>query len=242
MIPTNRPYYWREINFFRAFKDCGFEPKAIFDVGSSHAGWSWEVSSIFPQTPFHLFEPLVDYKPPYQKGITGALAERPNLRIHKIALGSWDGWTQFGSDEAGYSGSTLVTVPSEKFPEMYRVPIRRLDSYAAELRLPGPDVLKVDVQGGEIAVLEGTGSLLQDVQLIQIETWLHRSYGVKTPLLHEIMDCLSPIGFQLVEFGDAFYDELHQLCVLDAFFAQWELLNQCRERLPKTRLTDNRNF
>ena len=239
---SERPYFWREINFFRAFKDCGFEPKAIFDVGSAHSGWSWDISSLFPEAAFHLFEPLVDFKPYYQECTADVLTEMRDLRVHKIALGDKNGWTQLGSDTSGYGASTLVTVPSKDFPETFQVPIRRLDSYVAELDLPRPQVLKVDVQGGEIAVLQGAGPLLDDVQLIQIETWLHRSYGVKTPLLHEIMDCLSPIGFQLVEFGDAFYDELHQLCVLDAFFAQWELLNQCRERLPKTRLTDNRNF
>jgi FkbM family methyltransferase len=242
MVPTNRPYYWREINFFRAFKDCGFEPKAIFDVGSSHAGWSWAVSSVFPGATFHLFEPLVDYKPSYQKGISGALAERPNLRIHKIALGDRNGWTRFGTDEAGYGGSTLVSVASQQFPEMYRVPIRRLDSYAGELRLPGPDVLKIDVQGGEIAVLDGLGPLLQDVQLIQIETWLRRSYDGKAPLLHEIMDYLGRFSLELVEFADPFYDELHQICALDAFFARSELLARYRGKLPKDALIDDRNF
>jgi FkbM family methyltransferase len=241
MQQSDRPYYWRDMNFFRAFKDCGFEPRAIFDVGSSHAGWSWEVSELFPEAEFHLFEPLVDYKPDYQKGIAGALAERANLRIHKIALGKEDGFTPFGSDEAGYGASTLVTAPSKDFPDVFRVPIRRLDAYVAEFGLLGPQVLKVDVQGGEIAVLEGAGSLLKDMQLIQIETWLQRSYDGKTPLLHEIMDYLNPIGFRLVEFGDAFYDDLHQLCGVDAFFAQLELLDQCRERLPKTRLTDDRD-
>jgi FkbM family methyltransferase len=238
---SNRPYYWREINFFRAFKDCGFEPKAIFDIGSSHAGWSWEVSSVFPEAAFHLFEPLVDYKPSYQKGIAGALGERPNLRIHKIAVGSSNGWTPLGTDEAGYSGSTLVTAPSEKYPEMYRVPIRRLDSYVAELGLPSPDVLKIDVQGGEIAVLEGSGSLLQNVQLIQMETWLRRSYDGKAPLLHEIIGYLSRFKLQLVEFGDPFYDELHQICALDAYFAHLSLLDKFGEKLPKTRLTDDRD-
>jgi FkbM family methyltransferase len=238
---SNRPYYWREINFFRAFKECGFEPKAVFDIGSSDAGWSWELSSVFPEATFDLLEPLIDYKPSYQKGVTGALAERPNLRIHKIALGSHDGWTQFGSDESGYSGSTLVTAPSQHFPEVYRVPIRRLDSYVAELLLPGPDVLKVDVQGAEIAVLEGCGSLLQDVQLIQIETWLYRSYDGKAPLLHEIIDYLSRFKLQLVEFGDPFYDELHQLCALDAYFAHLGLLEKSGGKLQRTRLTHDRD-
>ena len=43
---------------------------------------------------------------------------------------------------------------------------------------------------GEIAVLEGSGSLLRDVQRIQIETWLRRSYHGEDSLLHEIIDYL----------------------------------------------------
>jgi FkbM family methyltransferase len=241
MIPTKRPYYWREINLFRAFKDCGFEPKVIFDVGSSHSGWSRELSYFFPDAAFHLFEPLLDFKPYYQLCTDDALTKRPNLQVHKIALGDKDGWTQLGSDMPGYGASTLVTVPSKDFSEVFQVPIRRLDSYVAEFDLPKPDLLKVDVQGGEIAFLQGTGSLLDPVQLIQIETWLHRSYGEKTPLLHEIMDYLHPIGLRLVEFGDSYYDEFHQVRNIDAFFAKSELLEQCRERLPRTRLTDDRD-
>jgi FkbM family methyltransferase len=241
MSQNNRQYYWREINFFRAFKDCGFEPRSIFDIGSSHARWSWQISHLFPEAAFHLSEPLVDYKPDYQKGTTGALADWPNLRIHKIAVGNRNGSTLFGSDEAGYSASTLVTEPSNEFPEVFKVPIRRLDSYVAEFGLPNPDVLKVDVQGGEIAVLKGADSLLKDVRLVQIETWLRRSYDGKTPLLHEIMEYLGRVSFQPVEFGDLYYDEFHQIYALDAFFAHSELLDQCRGRLPKKPLIDDRD-
>jgi FkbM family methyltransferase len=242
MNQTKRPYYWREWNLLRAFKECGFEPIAIFDVGSSHCGWSFDISPLFPEAAFHLFEPLLDYKPDYQKWSAGVLARRPNLQVHKIAIGEIDGRTQIGSDKTGYGASTLVTKPSKNHPEMFDVPIRRLDSYVAEFGLPNPDVLKVDVQGGEIAVLKGAGSLLKDVRLIQIETWLLRSYGGETPLLNEIMDFLGRVSFQLVEFGDLYYDELHQIYALDAFFAHSELLDQYRGRLPQKPLIDDRDL
>jgi FkbM family methyltransferase len=240
MKENDRPYYWREMNFFRAFKECGFEPKAVFDVGSSHAGWSWKIAEVFPEAAFHLFEPLVDYKPFYQEGTAGALAQLPNVRIHKIALGARNGRTSFGSDEAGYSASTLVTTVSNHFPEMYEVPIRRLDSYVSEFGLARPEVLKIDVQGGEIAVLEGAGSLLADVRLIQIEAWLRRSYGGKTPLLHEITEYLSAQGFSLVDFGGMHYTDLHEVIALDEYFAHADLLKQGQGKLPKSSLLEDR--
>jgi FkbM family methyltransferase len=235
-------YYWREVNFFQAFKDCGFEPEAVFDVGSSHTAWSWHISSVFPETALHLFEPLFDYKPHYQEDWTRFFMERPNVRLHKIALGNIDGSTPLGSDEAGYSASTLVSESSKHFPELFHVPIRRLDSYVAEFGLPKAQVLKVDVQGAELAVLEGAGSLLNDVRLIQMETWLRRSYDGKTPLLHEITEYLGGRGFSLIDFGDVYYTELHEMLALDAFFAHVDLLNQTRGKLPKGSLIEDRDF
>ena len=235
-------HYWREVNFFRAFKDCGFEPKAVFDVGSSHAAWSLHIASIFPEAALHLFEPLFDYKPHYHQDWTLFFLERPNVRLHKIALGNIDGQTPLGSDDSGYSASTLVSSPSKHFPEVFKVPIRRLDSYVAELGLPKAQVLKVDVQGAELAVLEGAGSLLEDVRLIQIESWLRRSYDGKTPLLHEITEYLSGQGFSLIDFGGAYYTDLHEMLALDAFFAHVGLLNQSRGKLRNGPLIEDRGF
>lgn len=239
MSQSDRPHYWRELNFFQAFKDCGFEPEAVFDIGSSHAGWSWRLSSLFPEAAFHLFEPLFDYKPNYQKDWIRDFLESPNVRVHKTALGNSDGWTPLGSDESGYSASTLVSAPSEHFPEVFKVPIRRLDSYVAEFGLPKPQLLKVDVQGAELAVLDGAGPMLEDVRLIQIETWLRRSYDGKTPLLHEITEYLSGRGFSLIDFGGVYYTDLHEMLAVDGFFAHVDLLNQSRGKLPNRPLIDD---
>jgi FkbM family methyltransferase len=200
------------------------------------------MSSLFPGAAFHLFEPLFDIKPNYQKDWIRDFLESPNVRLHKIALGDGDGWTPLGSDETGYSASTLVSVPSKHFPELFRVPIRRLDSYVAEFGLPRAQILKVDVQGAELAVLEGAGSLLEDVRLIQIETWLRRSYDGKTPLLHEITEYLSSRGFSLIDFGGVYYTDLHEILAVDAFFAHVDHLNQSSGKLPNRPLIEDRDF
>jgi FkbM family methyltransferase len=239
MSQPDRPHYWRELNFFGAFKACGFEPEAIFDIGSSHAGWSWRLSSLFPGAAFHLFEPLFDHKPNYHKDWIRDFLESPNVRVHSIALGDNDGWTSLGSDDSGYSASTLVSEPSKHFPEVFKVPIRRLDSYVKELGLPKVQLLKVDVQGAELAVLDGAGSLLEDVRLIQIETWLRRSYDGKTPLLHEITEYLSDRGFSLIDFGGVYYTDLHEMLAVDAFFARVDLLNEIHGKLPNRPLIED---
>ena len=237
MESERTPYFWHEINLFRAFKKAGFEPRVFFDIGSSNSGWSFQMADIFPMARFHLFEPLVDRKAFYRENTENILRERPDFRIHKVAVGDRDGVTKIGVDESGYGASTLIAEANATFPELLEVPIRRLDSLVVRQGLPRPEVLKMDVQGGELSVLIGAGSLLDTVQLIQAEVWLMRRYGSGTPLFHEITEYLSARGFLFVAFGDFYFGDLHELYAADAFYARTELLSRCVDKLPKSALT-----
>jgi FkbM family methyltransferase len=167
-------YFWHEINLFQAFKNAGFEPRVFFEVGSSNSGWSFQMADLFPAARFHLFEPLVDYKAFYRENTATILKERPDFGIHKVAVGDVDGITKMGVDESGYGSSMLVTETNATFTKLIEVPMRKLDSLVVEQDLPRPEVLKIDVQGGELRVLTGAAASLDTVQLIQAEVWLMR--------------------------------------------------------------------
>jgi FkbM family methyltransferase len=233
-------YFRHETNLFRAFKDAGFEPRVFFDIGSSNSGWSFQMADLFPNAQFHLFEPLVDHKAFYRENTALILQERPDFRVHKVAIGNFDGKTKMGMDESGYGSSILVPETNATFTKLIEVPMRKLDSLVAEQDLPRPEVLKIDVQGGELGVLTGAAASLDTVQLIQAEVWLMRRYGSGTPLCHEITEYLSTKGFMLVAFGDFYYGDLHELYAADAFFARAELLSRCAPELPKSSLTGDR--
>ena len=237
MESEQRNWFWRTNALFRAFRGAGFEPRAVFDIGSSHSGWSYDISEIFPSARFHLFEPLIDHKIFYRENTAGVLLARPDFRVHKVAIGDMDGSIKMGLDESGYSASTLVSHTDATFTQVVEVPLRRLDTIVFELGLPAPEILKIDVQGGELAVLTGSGSLLDSVQLIQAEAWLIRGYGEATPLLHEITEYLSAKGFLLIAFGEFYYGDLHELYAADVFYARTELLRRCAPKLPKDSLT-----
>jgi FkbM family methyltransferase len=233
-------YFWHETNLFRAFKEAGFEPRVFFEIGSSNSGWSYQMATLFPGARFHLFEPLVDRKDFYRENTARILGLRPDFRVHKIAVGQVDGITKLGVDDSGYGASTLVTETSEKFTELVEVQMRRLDTLVFEQDLPRPDVLKIDVQGGELGVLIGAGSVLDTVQLIQAEVWLARGYWEQTPLFHEIAEYLSVKGFLFLAFGGFYYSDLHELYAADAFFGRKELLKCYGPKLPNGSLTGER--
>ena len=87
--------------------------------------------------------------------------------------------------------------PSSAVRERLRVPVRRLDG----LELPlGPDVgrlfLKLDVQGGEAAVLDGAAGLMPRVVGMQVEMALVPLYEGETPWC-EMVARLEGGGFDL---------------------------------------------
>jgi FkbM family methyltransferase len=230
-------YYREEKAIFCAFKEAGFTPGVIFDIGSSHSGWSYTIAQVFPEAQFHLFEPQIDVRPFYKTNTEHILKLRPDFTVHKIALGSHNGKTHMISNREGYGATTIVTRKFGHFEERFEVPMYRLETFGSVAKLPRPDLLKIDVQGGELEVLKGAGALLGGVGLIQLEGWMRRGYRGKTPLLQEVMAFLKRKHFKLVELGERFYASNHELYALDAFFAQADLLEKIGAKLPSGPLT-----
>lgn len=81
-----------------------------------------------------------------------------NIKLLEIALGDADGVVQFDRRGGAFSGR-LVSTGADSF-ENVPVRVRTMDSLIAE-GLPPPDLVKIDVEGGEGAVLEGAKNLLK---------------------------------------------------------------------------------
>lgn len=213
-----------EKQFFARLAELGFDPACVYDIGASNGTWSSIMAEFFPTAQFEMFEPLV--RPDYGDVLSHHLDTHPNLRMHRVALGSANGEAEFWNEPNGFGSSLLVrNVPQQ---EKVRVPVRRLDDFAHELGLPQPDVIKVDVQGGELRVLEGGRRTFAKARVLHLETWLRRGYGGETPLLHELIDALRPMEFLLVDIGDFWRHASEELYSVDAFFAHRALIDELR--------------
>ncbi len=216
-----------EVAFFQRFARYGYSPKVIYDIGASNGSWSREIAEIFPDADFHLFEPLSGHSPKYDEGMRATLATHAKFTLHSIALGNESGGATMHVTEDSV-GSSLHPMPSS-MAKRIEVPCWRLDEYAAKCALPAPNVVKMDVQGFEAFVLEGAGSLIDGADLLFLETWLTRGYGPNTPLLTELVQALSPLGFVLVEICGPYYGEYRELTAVDGFFVSKRLMKQIKE-------------
>jgi hypothetical protein len=55
-----------------------------------------------------------------------------------------------------------------------------------------------------------------------VETWLYRGYGPSTPLLGDIVDLATEMGFIAIDYGGHYRGQNGQLQTIDIFFAKPE--------------------
>ena len=143
-------------------KALGVEPAAIFDIGVAYG--TPELYAEFASGKYFLIDPL-PHSLPYMQ----MWAKKLDASIHNIGLGEVEGEIEI-SVQADIGGSTLyrelgsaVTIGS------VRVPIKRFDSVFQPVDLVPPCLVKIDVQGADLAVLRGMGTLIRKVDLFVVE-------------------------------------------------------------------------
>lgn len=221
-----------DVQLLTLLKNHNFNFKTVYDVGASNGTWSLRAGSVFPDAVFHLFDPLLGVQESYAARLKRVLEARPEFSLHRVALGDlYCPNGNFFVTEDGF-GSTILNVDSTPGFMRCSVAIHPLDNYVADHRLPPPDLIKMDVQAGEIRILRGATQCLQQASALLLETWLYREYGPETPLLGDVIAYVSKFGFDLVEIGDRYYDETHKLTSIDALFLKRDALSERKGTLP----------
>jgi len=105
------------------------------------------------------------------------------------------------------SSSILAPKPDPRMPEQLKKMLRldrefSVGSVRAETALTNlsvtPEIVKIDVQGGELEVLKGFGSLVNSIFCCELEVSFLRGYD-KQPLFNEIFEFMIDSGFGLFD-------------------------------------------
>jgi FkbM family methyltransferase len=117
------------------------------------------------------------------------MQQHPEFTMHPVALGADNKPVIMQLHADGVSSTTLDIGDVPEFRH-HEVDQRKLDDYVAEFSLPLPDLIKLDVQGSELAILSQAPRCLNHAELVFAETWLIRSYWGKAPLITELIELL----------------------------------------------------
>lgn len=201
----------------KMIRDFGYEFPIVFDIGGSNGSWVNVMSKVFPKSRFELFEPLAEINADYKEILVYLKDVHKESYMHPFAIGEKDGTITI-NEFADPSASTTLPQGLLKNITGRKVPMRTIDSVIAEGLCKSPNLIKIDIQGGELAALKGARKTLPNVTFLMLETWLQRSYGKHTPLLIELIEFLTPLGFLPFEFGDVFRNQKGEAVAVDVWF------------------------
>jgi FkbM family methyltransferase len=194
--------------------------RSILDVGANEGQFAEKILCVFPHAEVHCFEPLPEV---YEK-LKFNFKDRDNLRCYNYALGAARGEMTMQRNEYSPSSSLLEMLDLHKSnfdfaikSEPTKIQIRTLDSFF-EGPIAGPLLLKIDVQGYEMPVLKGGGAVLQQANVIIIETSFYPLYKGQ-PLFEDIYFYLTSKGFRYVgNIEQLESPQNHQVLQADAVF------------------------
>lgn len=201
----------------RAIQNTGYRFPVIYDVGGSNGAWVNVMSKVFSESRFEVFEPLAEIHPGYREILTYLKGMHQESYVHPIAVGERDGSIDINIYDDPSASTTLAIAPRLGV-KPHNVPLRSIDSIVASKVCAPPDLIKIDIQGGELAALKGARETLPGVSFLMLETWIQRGYGSNTPLLSELINFLSPLGFVPYEFGDVFRNDKQETVAIDVWF------------------------
>ncbi len=214
--------------FFTHLRNQGLEFRTVIDVGVAFGSPTLYAS--IPKAKFYLVEPVPACRPLLER-----LSRELGAEAFNVAAGASDGSLDFfvHSDVSG--SSAYRQLEGDLLDgERVTVPVRRLDSLI-KAPVERPCLLKIDTQGAEIEVLKGAAGLLDQIDVLIIETSFHE-FRAGAPEFQDIVSHVAGLGFHAYEILEGHYRSAdNALAQVDVAF--------CRSDSPlravKTFFTEN---
>lgn len=141
-------------------------PAVVFDGGANKGEWTAAAKRVWPDATYHLFEP---------SSINVALLKERHTDavVNGVALSDTGGTATLFSNEAG---SGIASLHQRRLDHhglahdaVEETPLTTLDDYCATQGIEAVDILKLDIEGHELAALRGAKSILPHTRAVQFE-------------------------------------------------------------------------
>ncbi len=177
-----------------------FSPRMVLDVGANVGDWTMCVLELLPEASVHAFEIAPATSAILNRNIA-AVAGR--VQANSIGLSDQAGTiTLFYTPESDTASTTVARAVDiaavnhgVRDVQELTVPVTTGDAYLREHAIDHVDLLKIDVEGAELSVLQGFGEAFarEMVDLVQFEYGL---VNLRTrTLLEDFYAFLEPRGF-----------------------------------------------
>jgi FkbM family methyltransferase len=213
------------------------EVSTIFDVGANRGDITAIYKSVFPNAKVFAFEPF----PEMFERLKRRFAQDPTVTPIPMAVSNATETRDFYVNELIATNSLLPLAPEtnryyhreqDKTKAIIQVPAITIDDFVRQERIEKIDILKFDIQGGELMALKGAIHTLQQslVSLIFLETMYAPVYK-NVPLLHAVWNFLEQQQYTLYDLYSLCYGANGQLTHSDALFVSRPIRSEVIEQI-----------
>jgi FkbM family methyltransferase len=167
----------------------------VLDIGAYHGEYARLVRQFNPAAEIYCFEPHPDSFKILQQA-----AQECGLMAFQLACGSecgraqlFDAATENGSKRASCYRETLE--PRVSDISVLPVEVVTIDEFASARNIRQIELMKVDVEGGELNVLHGAQGLIKERRIKAIQFEVGDAYPVRRTWMHDFYDLLT--GYSL---------------------------------------------
>jgi FkbM family methyltransferase len=171
-------------------KDVGYNPDLIIDVGA--ADGTPPLQNIFPESRFFWIEPLQEFEPALKN-----LQQKLKGDYLIAAVGSSEGSFVLNVHNDLHGSTMLNEIDGRDADGIQRqIPVTTLNKLSTthNWKAISKILLKVDVQGFELEVLEGTKEILSNVDVVMLEVSFFR-FLKNAPDFYDVIAYMKNIGY-----------------------------------------------
>lgn len=192
---TLSPKYNGELRVLQRVRDAlaGSKDIVVVDVGANQGVFARNVRSILePTCRLYCFEPGAAAFDLLQGGLAGA----PRVQLFNSAVGDKEEEALLYSDSEASVCASLhreaFILADQAVTRVETVRVLRLDGFCRAAGLDRIDLLKVDAEGHELAVLRGAGELLSGGRVRFIQFEFGRHHVASRTFLRDFFELLGP--------------------------------------------------
>ena len=173
--------------------------KEVWDVGAHQGETALAFAQSFPRSTIRSFEPVTQNYQLLQKNCSGL----KNFCAYQFALGEANKSAKIHLQDASVTNSLRddLNQKNQENLDSEDIEVRTIDTVVSDFSCPPIDLLKIDVEGYELKLLEGSKKCLRDkrINFIFIETGLDNRFNS----IESLVNFLSP--FEYLPY--AFYEQ-----------------------------------
>lgn len=176
-------------------KKRGYNPSIIIDVGAAKGDWTKSMLNIYPSAQYYLF----DADSSNFLSLKKMSKINSNVSI-KLALLS-NKIEDYKFFKMGYGSSIYEEKSDHKRKSEIMKSSLLSDELPSEISNYHNNMMKIDVQGSELLVLEGLGDKLELFEVIILETSI-QEYNKDAPFIDDIILFMKNKGFRIYDIYD----------------------------------------